>query len=63
MYFPLWKYLSQSSESRTLSPIINPYKFWLHYQAEYLNRCLKTTFLEQRWRVDYAEFVTRYNAF
>ena len=63
MDFPLWKYLKQSFGDNTPQLILNPCRFWLHYQTEYLNRCLHITFLEQCWRVNYAEFVTRYQAF
>ncbi|MEM0978942.1 MAG: hypothetical protein AAGH78_01575 [Cyanobacteria bacterium P01_H01_bin.58] len=63
MYFPLWKYLNQSLGCSTSPPILNPYRFWRRYQAEYLDNCFSTAFLEQCWRVNYAEFVTHYHAF
>ena len=63
MYFPLWQYLNQPLWDGARPLVLNPCRYWLHYKTEHLNRCLHNGFLEQCWRVNYPDFVTRYHAF
>ena len=63
MDFPLWRYLDQPLWDRARPFVLNPYRYWLHYKTEQLNRCFHNAFLEQCWQVSYPDFVTRYHAF
>lgn len=57
MRFPLWHYLNQPLWDKQNPTVLNPHKYWLHWQALHFDRCLHNDFLEECWQVHYSDFV------
>jgi hypothetical protein len=45
--FPLWKYLKQPVFESHTKTILDPRRFWRHYQVDMLERCLAIAFMSK----------------
>lgn len=63
MRFPIWQYLNQPLWDSDRPLVLNPARYWQHYQRGFLNECLHNSFLETCWETDYQAFVVEYHDF
>jgi len=50
MQFPLWTYLKQPVFESHTRTILDPRRFWRHYQVDMLERCLAINILSKDFR-------------